>query len=63
MGTKANHRSIVNDAILKDLNDAIPSLDHGKIIITVNNAKITQIEVVEKKHFHDVWHVEEGGGI
>lgn len=53
---------IINDAIIKDIYDAVGSLAYGTITIKVHNAKITQIEVTEKKRFDDLWG-EEGGGI
>ena len=62
MGSKQN-KNILNEAILKEIRDAIDSLEYGSIIIKVHNKKIIQIEVTEKKRFDDVWKLEEGGGI
>ena len=56
-------KSIINDAIIKELNDSVHGLKYGTISITVHNSKIVQIEVSEKKRFDDVWTIEEGGGI
>ena len=63
MSLRQNQRSIVNDAIVKEINDAVSSLEYGTVTIRVHAAKIVQIEVAEKKRFDDVWRVEEGGGI
>jgi len=63
MSLKQKPKHIVNDAILKDINDAVGSLKYGDITIKVHNAKILQIEVTEKKRFDDIWKLEEGGGI
>ena len=56
-------KSIINDAIIKELNDAVRNIKYGGINITVHNSRIVQIEVSEKKRFDDVWTSEEGGGI
>ncbi len=55
--------SIINDAIIKDIRDAVGELAYGTVIITVHNSKITQIEVSQKKRFDDIWKIEGGGGI
>jgi len=56
-------KNIINDAIIKELSDAVHKIKYGDINITVHNSKIVQVEVSEKKRFDDVWTVEEGGGI
>jgi hypothetical protein len=56
-------KNIVNDAIIKDIAEAVENLKFGTIAIKVHGSKITQIEVTERKRFDDVWHVNEGGGI
>lgn len=56
-------KNIINDAIIKELNNSVHGLKYGTINITVHNSKIVQVEVSEKKRFDDVWTVEEGGGI
>lgn len=56
-------KNIINDAIIKELNDAVGNIKYGGINITVHNSRIVQVEVSEKKRFDDVWTVEEGGGI
>jgi hypothetical protein len=63
MSLKQNSESIINDAIIKDIRDAVGELAYGTVIITVHNRKITQIEVSQKKRFDDVWKIEGGGGI
>lgn len=63
MSLKQNPKNIVNDAILKEISEAIGSLEFGTVTIKVHGCKIIQIEVTEKKRFDDVWRVEEGGGI
>lgn len=62
MGLKQN-KNILNETILKEIRDAVDSLEYGSIIIKVHNKKIIQIEVTEKKRFDDIWKLEEGGGI
>ena len=63
MSKSTKNKNIVNDAIIKDISDAVTSLDFGTIAIKVHNSKIIQIEVTEKKRFDDVWQIGEGGGI
>ena len=63
MGIKENAIKILNDTIIKEISDAISSLEYGTITIKVHDAKITQIETAEKKRFDDIWKIEEGGGI
>ena len=63
MSLKQNPKNIVNDAIIKEISDAVGSLEYGTITIKVHNTKIIQIEVAERRRFDDVWKVEEGGGI
>jgi len=60
---KANSKNIVNDAIIKDIAQAVGSLEYGTVTLKVHDRKIIQVEVAEKKRFDDVWKVEEGGGI
>ncbi len=62
MSLKENQKSIVNDAIVKDLTEAINSLRYGTIHITIHNARIVQVDKTEKSRFDEVW-AEEGGGI
>ncbi len=61
MGTR--QKNIVNDAIVKDIADAVVGLDYGAIAIKVHERRIIQIEVTEKKRYDDVWKVEGGAGI
>ena len=62
MSTQIN-KNIVNDAIIKDISDAIHGLSYGTVLITVHNAKIVQIDVSKKSRFDDIWTVEGGAGI
>jgi hypothetical protein len=57
-----NSKIIMNDAIIKDINDVIKKLKYGHVLITVHNSRIVQIEVTEKSRFDYVWQTE-GGGI
>ncbi len=63
MNLKQNSKNIINDAIIKDIRDAVGELAFGTVTITVQNRKITQIEVSQRKRFDDVWKIEGGGGI
>ncbi len=63
MSIQQNSRKVLNDSIIKEISDAVESLEYGEINIKVHNKKITQIEIAEKKRFDDVWKIEEGGGI
>ena len=56
-------KNIVNDAIIKEIADAVGSLEFGAVTIKVHNRKIIQVEVSEKKRFDETWKIEEGGGI
>ena len=56
-------KNIVHDAIIKEISDALGSLEYGTVTIKVHDRKITQVEVAERKRFDEVWKVEEGGGI
>ena len=56
-------KNIVNDAIIKDIAQAVDSLEYGTVTVKVHDRKITQVEVAERKRFEDVWRIEEGGGI
>lgn len=56
-------KNIVNDAIIKDIAEAVDSLEYGTVTVKVHDRKITQVEVAQRKSFQDVWKVEEGGGI
>ncbi len=63
MSLKDKSKNIVNDAIIKEISDAVESLDYGTVTIKIHDSKIIQIDVSERKRFDDVWRVEEGGGI
>ncbi|MDP2938674.1 MAG: YezD family protein [Candidatus Omnitrophota bacterium] len=63
MSINQNQKNIVNDAIIKELIEAVNSLDYGYVHITIHNSKIVQIDKTEKTRFDDVWLIEKGGGI
>jgi hypothetical protein len=63
MSSKVTAKNIVNDAIIKEIRDAIETLEYGDVTIKVHNSRITQIEVAKRKRFDNVWHIDEGGGI
>ncbi len=64
MSVKQEHNeSATNDAIIRDIRNAIVGLDYGTVTIKVHNAKIAQIEITQKKRFDDSGLVEKGGGI
>jgi hypothetical protein len=60
---KMKDKNIVNDAIIKDISEAIHSLKYGTVTIVVHNSKIVQIETTQKNRFDDIWLLERGGGI
>lgn len=63
MSNNKNSRKFLNDSIIKEISDAVGSLDYGTVTIKVHDSKIIQIDVSERKRFDDVWRLEEGGGI
>lgn len=63
MSLKQNPKNIVNDAIIKEISDAVRALEYGAVTVKVHNNKIIQTEITERKRFDDIWKVEEGGGI
>ena len=63
MTTKTSQKSIINDAIIKDLSEQVLKLKYGTIVIKVHDSKILQVEVTERTRYEDVWLVERGGGI
>jgi len=58
-------KSIVNDAIVKDLADRIHQISNGTIVISIYDSRIVQVDVthMETKRFDDVWMLENGAGI
>ena len=58
-GRKGN---IINDAIIKEIAEAVAGLKFGEIVIKVHDSKIIQVEKTEKSRY-DSYHVEHGGGI
>ena len=51
------------DVIIRDIRNAISGLDYGTVTIKVHNAKITQIEITQKRRYDDGNWVEKGSGI
>ena len=60
---KDNNKKLLNDSILRDIGDALASLEYGVVSIKVHDSKIVQIEVTERKRFDEIWKVEDGSGI
>ena len=63
MGAKQANKSIINDAIIKDIRDSIHGIDYGAVTVTLHDSRIVQIEVTKKSRFDAIWTVQEGGGI
>ncbi len=63
MTTRQNSKNIINDAIIKEISEAVGLLTYGDVIIKVHNAKIIQIEVTKRQRFDEAWKIEGGGGI
>ena len=63
MSLKTNSKNIVNDAIIKDIAQAVDGLEYGTVTLKVHDRKIIQVEVAQRKRFEDIWKIEEGGGI
>ncbi|MFH1360371.1 MAG: DUF2292 domain-containing protein [Candidatus Omnitrophota bacterium] len=63
MKTKERNHSIINDALIKDINEAVHKIDNGTITVRVREAKIIQIDIKDKKRFNEIWTLEQGGGI
>jgi hypothetical protein len=61
--TKDNSKKLLNDSILRDIGDAVGSLDYGIVTIKVQDSKIIQIEVTKRKRFDEAWKLEGGAGI
>ncbi len=63
MGSKHESRDASVDAVLQELRTIIEKLAYGTITIKVHNAKVTQLEITEKRRFDESWEFEKGGGI
>lgn len=55
--------SVINDAIIKEIVEAVNNLKYGYIHIIVHNSRIVQIDKTQKLRFDNIWFVEKGGGI
>jgi len=60
---KGGNEHTAEDAIVRDIRNAIADLDYGTVTIKVHNSKIVQVEITQKKRFDDGGLVEKGGGI
>jgi len=60
MTVKIYTKNIVNDAIIKDLSTAVENLNYGTVTVKVDDRKIAQIEVAERKRFDGIWKEERG---
>ena len=60
---KDNNKKLLNDSILRDIGNAVGSLEYGTVSIKVHDSKIIQIEVTERKRFDEIWKMEAGSGI
>lgn len=58
-----SNENAANDAIIKDIRNAVVDLDYGIVTIKVHNSKITQIEITQKRRYDDSGLVEKGGSI
>ncbi len=63
MGSKHESRDASVDAVLQELRTIIEKLAYGTITIKVHNARVTQLEITEKRRFDEPWEFEKGGGI
>ncbi len=54
-----DQKKIVNDAILKDISDAVRRLAFGTVTIKIHHSKIVQVEIAENQRFDDVWTTEQ----
>jgi hypothetical protein len=64
MDAKQNsNENTANDNIVRDIRNAIVSLDYGTVTIKVHNRKIAQIEVTQKRRYDNGNWIEKGGGI
>lgn len=60
---KPSKGSIINDAIIKEISEAVAGLKFGEITIKVHDGKIIQIEKTEKLRYDTYHTLEQGGGI
>jgi hypothetical protein len=63
MATDQKSAKVINDALIKDIREAVGSIEYGVITIKVHASKIIQIDVTQRKRYDDIWRVEEGAGI
>ena len=58
-----NSKKLLNDAIIRNIGDAIESLGYGTVTIKIQESKIVQIDVTERQRFDEAWKLEDGAGI
>jgi len=63
MTLKGKPKNFVDEAILKEIREAVESLDYGTVTIKIHSGRAMQIEITKKKRLDHLWHIEEGGGI
>jgi len=63
MGSAQESREALMDEVLEELVKAIRRLTYGTITLKVHNAKITQMEITEKRRFDELPGFEKGDGI
>ena len=63
MNGRHEPRDAAAEAVMQELRRIIEKLAYGTITIKVHNARITQLEITEKRRFDEAWEFEKGGGI
>jgi len=58
-----NTKQLLNDAIIKDIRDAVESITDGGVYIQVRGQKIIQIDVAKRRRFDEIWNIQDGAGI
>ena len=61
MSLKQHHKTTVNDAMVKEIVEALHGLRYGYVQIVVHDSRIVQIEKTEKTRFDDVRPTEKEG--
>ena len=58
--TKEKTKKTLNETILRNIGDAVGSIDYGIVTVKVQDSKIVQVEVTKRKRFDDIWNSDEG---
>jgi hypothetical protein len=58
--TKEKTKRSLNETILRNIGDAVESLDYGIVTVKVQDSKIVQVEVTKRRRFDEVWRTDEG---